>query len=145
MLIRITLILAIVAALGAGALNFFVVKEKITTLVADRNTQRDGRLSAEGERDKATKELTKTKTTLNQTQRDLTDAKTERDSAMAVAATQTKRADDLSGKLTQASQERDAAQNDLAAYKATGWSADQVSKLARSLKDTQDTLEVANQ
>ena len=51
MLIRISLILAIVAALAAGALNVVMVKDKINTLVTDRNTQRDGRISAEGERE----------------------------------------------------------------------------------------------
>jgi hypothetical protein len=52
MLIRISLILAIVAALAAGALNVVVVKDKINTLITDRDTQRDGRISAENERDK---------------------------------------------------------------------------------------------
>ena len=74
MLIRISLIVAILAALAAGAIDFLVVKDKINTLVTDRNTQRDGRISAENERDKTKKELAKTQGTLKQTQQDLADA-----------------------------------------------------------------------
>ncbi len=144
MLIRITLILAIVAALAAGALNFFVVKDKITALAADRDTQKGDKEKAQTDLASTKKDLAKTQTTLSQTQRDLTDAKAQRDTAVATAATQTKRADDLSSKLTQTTQERDTAQNNLAAYKATGYEADQVSKLARSVKDTKEALEVAN-
>lgn len=144
MLIRITLILAIVAALAAGALNFFVVKDKITALVTDRDTQKTDKEKAQTDLASTKKDLAKTQTTLSQTQRDLTDAKAQRDTAVATAATQTKRADDLSSKLTQTTQERDTAQNNLAAYTATGIEAIDVAKLARSVKDGQDALEVAN-
>ena len=44
MLIRISLILAIVAALAAGALNIFQVRDKINTLISQRDdyhNQRD--------------------------------------------------------------------------------------------------------
>ena len=57
MLIRISLIVAILAALGAGVLNFVVVKDKITTLTTDRNTQRDGWTATKGELDKTQKTL----------------------------------------------------------------------------------------
>ena len=145
MLIRIILIVAIVAALAAGALNFFVVKDKIKTLVTDRNTQRDGRISAETERDKTKKELAKTQSTLKQTQSDLADANTARKKAEDTATAQIKRADDLSDKLAKTTQERDDAQNNLAAYKVTGLTPDQVVKLDRSLKDAQDALDVSAQ
>ncbi|MEI9961244.1 MAG: hypothetical protein WDM76_09010 [Limisphaerales bacterium] len=144
MLIRITLIVAIVAALAVGALNFFVVKEKITALTTDRDSERGQKVEAQTELASTKKDLSKTKADLAQTQTDLNNTKTERDQAVATAAKQTQRADDLSDKLAKTSQERDAAQNDLAAYKATGFDADQVGKLARSLKDAQDTLEVVN-
>ena len=62
---------------------------------------------------------------------------------MANAAAQQKRADQLSDKLAKTTQERDDAQNDLAAYKVTGLSAEQVVKLSRTFKDTQDLVQVA--
>jgi hypothetical protein len=144
MLIRISLILAIVAALAAGTLNFLLVKDKIDTLVTDRNTQRDGRISAEGERDKTKKELVKTQGDLKQTQQQLADAQTERDKAVATATAQTKRADDLSDKLAKTTQERDDSQNELAAYKASGFTSEQVVKLGKTLKNQQDAMTALN-
>ena len=143
MLIRISLIVALIGALVVGGLNVFVVKDKINTLVTDRNTQRDGRITAENERDKTKKELVKTQDTLKQTTQELADAKTERDKAVVAAAAQAKRADELSDKLAKTSQERDDAQTKLAAYVATTYTAEQVGKLGRALKDSQEALEVA--
>jgi hypothetical protein len=145
MLIRISLILAIVAALAAGALNVVMVKDKINTLVTDRNTQRDGRISAEGERDKTKKELAKTEANLEQTQQQLTDSQASQKKAEDVAAAQLKRADDLSDKLTKTSQERDDIQNELTSYKTTGFTPEQVSKLGKSLKDAQAEVEAVNE
>jgi len=145
MLIRISLFLALVTALLAGAVNIFVVKDKITTLTTDRNTQRDGRIAAETDASKTHAALTKTQGTLKQTEQDLADAKTERDKAVATATAQTKRADDLSDKLAKTTQEREDAQTKLAAYVATGMTAEQVGKLSRALKDSQEALEVMNE
>src|ERR1019366_660140 len=100
MLMRISLIVAIIAALAAGALNVVVIKDKINTLVTDRNTQRDGRISAEGERDKTKKELAKTKNDLTQTQTQLADSQAAEKKAEDTATAQTKRADEISDKLT---------------------------------------------
>lgn len=142
---RICLIVAIVAALAVGVLNIVSVREKITTLVTDRNTQRDGRIAAEGERDKTKKELATTRKELDQSKQDLASANSERDKAVATAAAQTKKADDLSDKLAKTASERDQAQTELGAYKATGVSADQVGKLNNTLKNTREALEVANE
>src|SRR5208283_1417564 len=145
MLIRISLILAIIAALAAGAVNIFWVKDKITTLTTDRNTQRDGRIAAEGERDKTKKELAKTQDTLKQTTQDLADSRSERDKAVATATAQEKRANDLSDKLAKTTQERDDSLNQLGAYKATGLTSDQVGKLSRSLKESQEAVGIVNE
>ncbi len=145
MLIRISLIVAILAALFAGGWNIVKVREEITTLITDRNTQHDQRVAAEGERDKANKDLTKAKKDLEQANQDLAGAKSDRDKAVATAAAQTKRADELSDKLAKTATERDDAQNQLAAYKATGFTADQVGKLSRAFKDAQEAIEVANE
>jgi hypothetical protein len=145
MLIRICLILAILAALGAGVVNFVVVKDKIGALTTDRNTQRDGWISTKGELDKTQKNLARTQNQLTQTQQQLADANSDRDKAVATATAQTKRADDLSDKLAKTTQERDTAQNDLAAYTGTGFKAEDVVKLSRSLKDAQDAIVVANE
>jgi uncharacterized protein HemX len=144
MLIRISLILAIVAALAVGVVNYVFVKDKINTLVTDRNTQRDGRISAEGELAKTKKELARTQDDLKQTQQQLADTQSERDKAVATAAAQTKIASDLSDKLAKTAQERDDAQNELASYKATGMTPDQIGKLNRSVKDLQEAMAALN-
>jgi hypothetical protein len=75
----------------------------------------------------------------------LTGAKSDRDKAVADAAAQIKRADELTDKLTKTTQERDDAQNLLASYKATGLSPDQVGGLNKALKSTETALEAVKE
>jgi len=144
-MIRISLIIALIAALAAGVVNIVVVKDKINVLVTDRNTQRDGRVRAEGERDKAKTDLAKTQKDLTQSQQDLADAKTEREKAVATANAAVKKAADLTDKLAKTTQDRDDAQTKLAAYVATGKSPQEVLQLSRVLKNTTEALEIANE
>jgi hypothetical protein len=145
MLIRISLILAIVVALGAGTLNILQVKDKISTLVSQRDDERGKKQQALSDLSKAKTDLTKSQDALKQTTQDLADAKSERDKAVVTATAQNKRADELSDKLAKTTQERDDSQNQLAAYKATGITADQVSKLSRALKESQEAVEIVNE
>jgi multidrug efflux pump subunit AcrA (membrane-fusion protein) len=145
MLIRISLIVAILAALGAGVVNFVVVKDKIGALTDDRNTQRTDKITAQTDLASTKKVLATTQGDLKQTQTELADANDARDKAVATAAAQTKRADDLSDKLTKATQDRDEAQANLAAYRATGKNPEDIAKLVSAVKDAQDALDVANQ
>jgi hypothetical protein len=141
MLIRISLILAIIAALTAGTLNILQVRDKITTLITQRNDERDQKVQAQTDLASTKKTLAKTQSDLAQTQSDLADTKTQRDQAVATAAAQEKRADDLSSKLAQTTQERDDAQNQLASYKNTGLTPEQVLTLNKNLKDEQTQIE----
>jgi cell shape-determining protein MreC len=145
MLIRISLILAIIAALAAGTLNILQVRDKISTLVSQRDDERGKKQQALSDLSKAKTELTKSQDTLKQATQDLADAKSERDKAVVTATAQTKRADELSDKLAKTTQERDDTQNQLAAYKATGITADQVGKLSRALKESQEEVAVVNE
>ena len=81
MLIRIALIVAILAGLAAGGLNFVKVKEKVTKLQADLKEQTDGRIKAETELASTKKDLAKTKTELTQTKTALESTTTELASA----------------------------------------------------------------
>lgn len=145
MLTRICLFLALLAALAVGVVNVVFVKDKINILVTDRNTQRDGRITAEGERDKTKRELASTKKDLDQSKQDLVASNAERDKAIATATAQAKRADDLSDKLAKTAADRDDAQTKLAAYVATGVPVEMVGKLNKLLKDKTEALEVANE
>ena len=141
---RISLIVAILAALGAGTLNVLQVRDHINTLIQQREEQRTQKEAALADASKTHAELTKTQGILKQTQQDLADAQTARKKAEDVAAAQTKRADDLSDKLTKATQDRDAAQAELAAYKATGKSPEEIGKLVLLIKQDQDTINAIN-
>jgi hypothetical protein len=145
MLMRISLIVAVIAALAAGALNVAVIKDKINTLVTDRNTQREGRITAENERDKTKKDLARTQNDLTQTQTQLADSQTAEKKAEDTATAQAKRADEISDKLTKATQERDDAQNELASYKNSGLTSQQVAQLSKTLKDAQNEIEAINE
>jgi hypothetical protein len=145
MLTRISLFVALLAALAVGVVNIVFVKDKINTVVTDRNTQRSQKVQAQGERDKAKTQQAKAEKDLAQSQQELADSKTERDKAVAIAAKESKRADDLSDKLARTGQERDQAQTELAAYKATGFSSEQVGGLSRALKNAKDELDIANE
>src|SRR6476469_8349204 len=107
MLIRISLIVAIIAGLAVGVLNFIKVKEKITTLQTHLQEQTDRAVKAEGERDATKRELVKTQTDLKQTQATLKTTTEEKDKAVAEVEAQTKRADGLTQDLAKTKQERD--------------------------------------
>ena len=141
MLIRISLIVAIVAALAAGALNIFQVRDKINMLTSQRNDERGQKQKALGDLASTRQELTKTKDNLTQTQQELTDTKSQRDKAVADAKEQIKRASDLSDKLAKMTQGFNDVQAQLAAYTATTLSPDQVMALNKTLKNTQNALE----
>jgi septal ring factor EnvC (AmiA/AmiB activator) len=143
MLIRISLIVAIIAGLTVGGLNFVKVKEKITTLQANLKEQTDGRQKAETELASTKKDLNKTTAALKQTKAELEAATAAKDKAEADVAVQTKRADKLTEDLNKTRAERDAAQADLAAYKATGVTPQQILGMNKEFKMLQDNLAVA--
>ena len=143
MLIRISLIIAIIAGLAAGALSFIKVKEKIDTVVTERNdwnqkyVKTDAELNTtKGTLAKTEKELTKTKETLVKTE-------AEKVAAVAEAETQIKKATELTQKLTETTTQRDEARANLAAYVATGFTPPQIANLGKQIKEAQDALEVA--
>ena len=144
MLIRISLIIAIVAALAVGVLNFVKGKEKIDTLVMERNDWH-------GKFNKTDAELTTTSRTLAKTEKDLKQTKetiaatvAERDKAVAEAGVQTKKSNELAEKLSKLTTERDEARQELSAFKATGRTPEQVLSLDKAIKQTELALEVAN-
>lgn len=144
MLLRISLILAILAGLGAGGLAYYEVSNQIPSLTDQRNKEHDAKVAEISAHGKTKAELKKTQAVLASTQQELSDTKDDRDKAVARADAQTKRADELSDKLTKVSAERDDAQNSLAAYKATELTPDQVITLSKNLKAAQAEISVVN-
>jgi cell shape-determining protein MreC len=143
MLIRISLIVAIIAGLAVGVLNFLKVKEKITTLQTNLDTETKAHQEFLAKYNSSQKELTKTTAELKQTKAELeatTAAKEKLDADMAAL---TKRADKLNDDLNKTRQERDTAQQDLAAFKATGVTPQQILGFNAEIKKLQDNLAVS--
>jgi len=145
MLIRIALFVAIIAGLATGVLNFVVVKDKVTTLQKDRDTEKAAHKDFQDKYTVTKKDLDKTTAELKTTKQTLEATTAERDKAVAEAANQTKRADKLAEDLTRTRTERDDAQSQLAAYKAPGLSPAQVADAARHIKNLEDSLSGAQQ
>jgi len=143
MLLRICLIVAILAGLAVGILNFLQVKEKITTLQANLKTETEAHQKFERQYTTTKKDLDKRTAELKQTQTLLEAATTAKEKAEADLAAQVKRADKLNDDLTKTRQDRDAAQAELAAYKATGRTPAQILTLNREIKDLEDNLSAA--
>ena len=144
MLLRISLIVAIIAALAAGTLSYLEVSDKIPALAKQRDDEKSAKVVAQTDLAKTKTELKKTQGELAQTKTELGDTKAERDKAVARAESQSKRADELNDKLTKVSSERDEAQNQLAAYKASDLTPDQVVKLNKTLKEARVEIEAIN-
>jgi hypothetical protein len=144
MLLRISLIVAILAGLAAGGLGYYEVSTQIPALSKQRDDEHSAKVAEISAHNKTKSELKKTKSDLAQTQQDLADTKLDLDKAVARADAQSKRADDLNDKLTAATQQRDDAQNQLAAFTATGLTPDQVLTLNKQLKSANMQIAAIN-
>jgi len=144
MLLRISLIVAILAGLGAGVVSYLEVSDKIPALTKQRDDEHSAKVTALTDLSNTKTKLAKTQNDLSQTKQDLADTQADRDKAVARADQQTQLAAGLSDKLTKTTQERDDAQNSLAAYKATELTPEQVFKLSKDLKNARAEVEVVN-
>jgi hypothetical protein len=144
MLMRISLIVAILAALGAGTLNVLQVRDKINTLITQRNDYHSQRDTVQGQLNTTNKTLVATQQTLKQTRQDLASAQASQKKAEADRDVATKNAADLTDKLAKANQDLGTAQADLAAYKATGKSPDEIGKLVMQIRLDQEEIAAIN-
>jgi myosin heavy subunit len=140
MLIRLSLIVAVIAGLAVGALNFIKVKTIITDLRTNLATETAAKVEALNNFHKTSKELEQTKTDLTQTKQTLETTTTERDTAVKTAAAATAKATQLSEDLDNTKKTLGDVQAEVAAYKASGFSPEQVIALSKTLKQSQDAL-----
>src|SRR5258708_725145 len=134
MLIRISLIVAIIAGLAAAGLNFLQVKDKITTTLKERDdfhAQADSELAAHKKFEKLAKD---TQAKLDTTTKELADTKTERDTAVAAAEEANKKEVAATEALKKTEVERNKAQDELAAWKALSIPLDQIRATIASVK-----------
>jgi hypothetical protein len=140
MLIRICLIAAIIFGLAVGILNFITVKDKIVALQTDLSNTKTQLADTQNKLHKTERKLADTQAQLDATNQVLLATIKERDDAVTQATAQTKRANQLADELKKTKDTLEDAQSQLAAYKATGFTPDQVLSLGKTLKQTQDTL-----
>ena len=143
MLIRISLIVAIIAGLAVSGLNFLKVKEKINIIQQQREDERSAKVQAQTELASTKKDLEKTSADLKSTKATLETTTAERDKAVADLASQTKRANDLVAERDKIRKERDDAQADLEAYKGTGLKPEQILAMNKQYKDLQAALDAS--
>ncbi len=144
MLLRIALIVAIVAGLAAGGLEYYVVSNQVPALTKQRDDEHTAKVTALTDLAQTRTKLKKTQSDLAQTQQDLADTKSSLDKAVARADAETRQVDQLNQKLSDVTSQRDDAQNKLAAYGATGLTPDQVVALNKQLKDANKQIAALN-
>lgn len=140
MLIRISLILAIIAGLAVGTLNLWKVKEKITTIQGQRDNERSLKEQALTDLDNTRKELASTQLDLKTTKETLATTTEERDRAVTELTAMTSKAEKLTDELTRTKSERDTAQAELAAYGATGLKPEEIISIKNSFRGLQNEL-----
>lgn len=142
MLIRISLIVAIVVSLATAGIGLFQVRTRIETVKAERNDWHQKYDTTFADLTKTKGELDKTSKELKKTQTELAGAKEERDKAVAEAGTQTRRAAQLNDELTKTRTERDDAQAALAAWNALGIPVERVKEVIALAKTLQEEVDV---
>lgn len=142
MLIKICLAVAIAAGLFAAGLSFVKVKEKITTIMAERDQERTEKETAQAELRETKTKLDSTTKDLTKTKEELTTTKDNLEKETAKATAQERRANGLAEDLNKTKLERDDAQAEIAAWKALGIPVNQIKVLIADLKSAQEEREV---
>jgi hypothetical protein len=134
MLLRISLIIAILAALGAAGVTHFKVGPMLTelnTTLAETKTNLETTQASER---KLKTDLTKTKGDLEKTSKDLAQTTVNFEEAQGKAKEQQKRADKSAAELERTLLERNEARSELAAYKAAGVPVDKITEAIEKAK-----------
>lgn len=141
MLLRISLIVAIIAGLAVAGVNFVLVKEKVVGLAKDRDNEKGLKETALNDLAKTRKDLQKTTAELTTTKQNLETTTAERDKAVAEATSEKKRADTVTIERDKARKERDDAQAELAAYRGTELKPEQIVAINKQYKELQKALD----
>lgn len=137
MLLRISLIVAILAGLAVGGLNFVKVKEKVVNLAADRDHEKQVKEETQAKLKRTENDLAKTTSQLKQTQTELASTKDELATATKRVELVTNERDTTRKERDTARKERDDARDQLAAYEGTGLKPEQIVAMNRQYKSLQ--------
>jgi len=128
MLLKISLLIAVIAGLGVAGLNIGLIKGKIDTLKEDRDTKTKERDEARTSLAKTTKELKDTKTELATTKDNLKTTTEAKDTAEAQVADLTKKNEGLADNLKKTQEKLSATSDKLASWDAFGITPDVMKK-----------------
>jgi len=140
MLLRIFLILAILAGLGAGGIAYYEFSTQIPQLQTQRDTEKDAKVKEIDAHNKTKATLKKTQADLAQTQSDLADTKTELTKTQERADSLEKRANDLTTKLAKTAAELEDTKNQLVEYQASGLKPAEVAALTKDLANARKEI-----
>lgn len=136
MLLRIALIVVIAAGLGAAAYSHFQVAGKISSLNTNLEETKTSLEQSQTAEKKARSEASNAKKELDRTSKELATATNSLAIKTAKANEQEQRANKSAAELESTTKERNDALAELAAWKATGLTSDQVSNVVATLKKT---------
>jgi myosin heavy subunit len=142
MLIRISLIVAILAGLAVGTLNFVKVKKIIETTRQERNEWHGKYDETDRNLKKTTATLKQTTAALDQTKKDLDATRKERDTAVAAVDTLKKQAATLQDNLTKSDKDLTEAKIQLDLYHQAFPTPQQALSVAKDMKALQDRMDV---
>jgi len=142
MLIRISLIVAIIAGLAVGGLNLFKVKTIIEITRQERNEWHSKFDDTDRKLTKTTADLKKTTAALDQTKKDLDATKKERDTALAAAADLKKQAATLQANLDKATKDLSDANIQLDMYRQAFQTPQQALSVSKDMKALQERMDV---
>lgn len=138
LLLRITLGIAILAALATTALVWVQVKPQVATIIEKRNEFEKQANSERSAKQKALKDLGETTAKLQTTETNLIKMTAEKNEAVARATTFENDAKTLSTQLNQTKEDLNGKNQQLAAWNATGLTVEQVKGTVAELKQVKD-------
>jgi hypothetical protein len=144
MLLRVFLILAILAGIGTVAVTQFMVRPHIKTIIDERETNKQNWNRELARANKLSKDLKTTQDTLAATEKNLEDTKNQLAGMTEKATQQETRANNLQRELQTTTQQRNEAQQDLAAWKALGIPVEAVKQVIESEKRFREANAVLN-
>ena len=142
-LIRISLIVTILSCLTIGGLNIVKVREKVRNLQASLREQTAGRQKAEAEVSDLKREMDRALAALKEAKATVETSKEDRNQALAIAAAQTKLAEQLRRDLADTRKRLAATGAELERYTLAGMVPEQIISAATQLKELQHSLAAA--
>ncbi|MBI4664530.1 MAG: hypothetical protein HY735_37530 [Verrucomicrobia bacterium] len=132
MLLRISLVVAILAGLGGLYVGHFQVAQRIADMTTELTDTKNSLATAQGAEAKARGEAKTAKQEADKAKQEL-EVKTEiLNTTSAQLAQQRKRADELFGRLTEAEKERNELRNDLSEWRSLGIAAKDIKELQQT-------------